>query len=229
MYIDKNSGLHHPYESQFALTCPHCLTYSHLSPVSIPHFARLQQYKPKQAGIVYRCDACNAVVFLKFDVKSYGEERIEFSSKFHEMERPRESFNFAHLPERVEVLFREALDCYAHNCLNAFSSMCRRTAQRVFEDLGETGKLRVFDQFQELREMTDLDNDTFSTVQSVVFDTGELPVLDSAEAGLLLELMKDMLYQSYIRRGKLQQALMMRRYFLEDVGSNITTLQKKKG
>ena len=229
MYLDKNNALHHPFDSQFALTCPHCLTYSHLTPISIPRYAQMQQYKPKQTGIVYRCDACNAAVFLKFDVKAYAEDKIEFSSKFSEMERPRESFNFSYLPEEVEVLFKEALNCYANNAPNAFASMCRRTARLVFANLGETGKLRIFDQFNDVRDMTELDNDTFNVVKTVVFDHDEPPLLDAAQAGLLLEMMKDMLYQSYIRKGKLQQALMMRRYFLEDSSTNITPLQQNKG
>lgn len=229
MYLDKNNGLHHPFDSQFALTCPHCLTYSHLTPVSIPRYAQLQQYKPKQTGIVYRCDACNSAVFLKFDIKSYGEDRVDFSSKFSEMERPRESFNFSYLPEEVETLFKEALSCYANNCPNAFASMCRRSARLVFRDLGETGKLRIFDQFNDVKDMTALDNETFGVVKAVVFDTDDLPTLDAAQAGLLLEMMKDTLYQTYIRKGKLQQALMMRRYFLEDSETNITPIQKQKG
>jgi hypothetical protein len=36
------------------------------------------------------------------------------------------------------------------------------------------------------------------------------------EAGVLLEVMKDMLYQAYVRLGKLQQAMMVRRFFDEN-------------
>jgi len=232
MYLDKNNGLHHPFDTQFALTCPHCMTYSHLTPVSIPRYERLARFKPKQAGIVYRCDACNAPVFLKFTVKAYSEDRVEFSGNYVELERPKETFNFSYLPEQIEVLFKEALSCYSGNCINAFASMCRRTARWAFADLGETGKLRVFDQFNDARDMTDLDNDTFNLVKAVVFESdGEVPELDPAQAGLLLELMKDMLYQCYVRKGKLQQAMMMRRYFLAESESkpesesNITPIQ----
>ena len=37
--------------------------------------------------------------------------------------------------------------------------------------------------------------------------------------------MKDMLYQCYVRKGKLQQAVMVRRYFIEESESNITRLK----
>jgi hypothetical protein len=45
-----------------------------------------------------------------------------------------------------------------------------------------------------------------------------MPPVDAYVAGVLLEVMKDLLYQSYVRRGRLQQAMMVRRYFGEDEG-----------
>jgi hypothetical protein len=43
-----------------------------------------------------------------------------------------------------------------------------------------------------------------------------MPFVTPAQAGVLLEFMRDILYQSYVRRGKLQQAMMMRRYLSEE-------------
>ena len=83
------------------------------------------------------------------------------------MERPRERFGYTYLPEDVEVLFREALDCYSNASYNAFASMCRRTMQAAFVDLGEAGKLRVFDQLNDVRAMADLDSPTFIDVKRV--------------------------------------------------------------
>ena len=39
--------------------------------------------------------------------------------------------------------------------------MCRRTAQTVFHELGENGRLRIFEQAREAREMAEIDNETF--------------------------------------------------------------------
>ncbi len=50
------------------------------------------------------------------------------------------------------------------------------------------------------------------------------PLLDNFQAGVLLEVIKDLLYQAYVRRGRLQQAMMMRRYFAEDSDSKVTPL-----
>ena len=44
------------------------------------------------------------------------------------------------------------------------------------------------------------------------------------QAGVLLEVVKDLLYQAYVRRGRLQQAMMVRRYFAEDASSKVTPL-----
>ena len=112
------------------------------------------------------------------------------------------------------MLFREALDCYSASAINAFASMCRRTVQRIFEDLGETGKMRIFDLCNEIRELAEVDNEHFSVVRRVLFDTDgnrdSIPVLKPDEASTLIEFMRDILYQCYVRKGKLQQAMMMR-------------------
>lgn len=221
IYIDSNSRLHHDQEASFALVCPHCQVFSHLTAVSIPQFGQLIAHKPNHVGLVYRCDSCNLPVFLKFPVKIYAGNRVELAPTFVELERPREKFTFTYLPEESELLFKEALSCYAHGNFNAFASMCRRTAQSVFRDLGENGRLKIFDQLTEIRDMAELDADTFNLLKRVLFDTDadsnpSLPMLGGEQSGILLEVMKDLLYQAYIRRGKLQQAMMVRRYFAEE-------------
>ena len=44
------------------------------------------------------------------------------------------------------------------------------------------------------------------------------------EAGVLLELVKDMLYQAYVRKGKLQQAMMVRKFFADETLDKITPI-----
>jgi hypothetical protein len=51
-----------------------------------------------------------------------------------------------------------------------------------------------------------------------------MPLLDSYEAGIALEVVKDLLYEAYVRKGKLQQAMMVRRFFLDETASNLTSL-----
>jgi hypothetical protein len=220
-HIDASGQLHHEQEASLALTCPHCQVLSHITPIAIPSFAELSSHRPKAVGVVYRCDACNAPIFLRFPVKIYASNRIELTSQFVEVERPKEKFSYTYLPEDVELLFREALGCYSAGCFNAFASMCRRTMQAAFMEMGETGKLKVFDQLNDVRTMAELDAQTFIDIKRTVFGSDAdpppgLPVVDDQQAGVLLEVMKDLLYQTYVRKGRLQQAMMVRRFFSEE-------------
>ena len=109
--------------------------------------------------------------------------------------------------------------------------MCRRTAQAVFADLGENGKLKMFDQLVEVREMAELDQDTFNILRKVLFATDaeprpNMPLLEATTAGVLVEVLKDLLYQSYVRKGRLHQAMTMRRYFAEESRAKVTPLAK---
>ncbi len=216
IYIDPHDELHTDYQG-IALTCPHCQTLSHMTAAGVPTFESLSRLKPKQIGIVFRCDACSEPVFLKFPVKTYTELRVELGNNFHEVERARESFPLTYLPEQTENLFKEGLQCYAVGCLNAFAAMCRRTAQSLFHELGELGKLELFDTLQDIRLLAELDDETFGVLRAVIFgsDTDpwtHQPQVDSQSAGILLEVMKDLLYQTFVRKSRLQQAMTVRRF-----------------
>lgn len=231
--IDSSGRLHHDQDRGLALQCPHCSVLAHITPVSVPDFNQVQLHKPSHVGIVYRCESCNAPIFLKFPVKLYAGSRIELSPSFVELERPREKFNLTHLPEEAETLFKEALACFSNGCYIAFAAMCRRTAQAVFDDLGEDGKLALYDQLGEVRRLAEIEDKTYAVVKQVIFGRDadprpNLPSLGSYEAGVLLEVMKDLLYQAYVRRGRLQQAMMVRRYFAEEAGGKVTPLDKAR-
>ena len=228
LYIDSASRLHHDQDRNLVVTCPHCQTVAHITPSAVPPFEDLQLYRPKQVGVVYRCDACHAPIFLRFTVRVYGAARIELSPQFTEVERALEKFSFTYIPEEVEALFREALICFTHDAFNAFASMCRRTAQAIFADLGEAGKLRLFDELNGLRELTDIAPDLFIRMRTVLFGAeldarSGLPLLDGYQAGIMLEVMKDLLYEAYVRKGRLQQAIMVRHFFLDETGSHKVT------
>jgi hypothetical protein len=229
IFIDSTGELHHD-RGGLALSCPHCQVVAHLTAVSVPRFSLLGANRPSYVGVVYRCDACNTPVFIKYPVKMYGANRIELGSQYVELEHPREKFSYTYVPDACALLFKEALNCYSHGAYNAFASMCRRTVQSVFKELGDNGRLKIFDLLAEVRDMAELDNDSFALVKKILFDTDAeseaIPQLSAAHAGMLLEIMKDLLYQCYVRRGKLQQAMRMRRFFAEErTNNNVTPLK----
>jgi hypothetical protein len=225
VYIDPSSRLVHEQGHALALTCPHCEVVSHITPSAVPAFEDLQAHKPKQIGIVYRCDACNSPIFTRFMVRGYSPSTIELAPQFTEVERAREKFSFMYLPQEVELLFREALACFSGGTFNAFASMCRRTAQAMFADLGEPGKLRLFDELNTVRDLAALTPETYAKLKSILFGSESdprpnIPLLDSYEAGIVLETVKDILYEAYVRKGKLRQAILVRRFFLDETAAN---------
>jgi hypothetical protein len=217
--LDRDQGLLLENDEQIGLECPYCSVYSHMSPQSVPHAGDLLQHHPKHVGLVYRCDSCQAPVFLRFAVKEYSESQVELYRNFIELERPKERFAFSYLPKHTEVLFREALSCYSGNNFNAFASMCRRSAASAFAAMGEGGRLRAFEEIIIAQDIAEIDDETFAPIKTVLFDSGqeeELPLLNRSQAGILLEVLKDMFYQCFVRRGKLTRAIKVRRFFVQE-------------
>src|SRR5579863_71480 len=234
VYIDTASRLVHDQEQSLAVTCPHCEVVSHITPSAVPRFEELQAHKPKQIGVVYRCDACGAPIFTRFMVRMYGPSRVDLAQQFTEVERAREKFSFTYLPAEVETLFKEALACFSAGAFNAFASMCRRTAQAVFADLGEGGKLRLFDELNTARALAGLTVETYTKLKVILFGSEtdprpNPPLLDSYEAGIVLEVVKDILYEAYVRKGKLRQAILVRRFFLDETAANLAPVTRVSG
>ena len=224
--LDRDQGLLLEDDEQIGLECPYCSVYSHMSPQSVPHTDDLLKHHPKHVGLVYRCDACQAPVFLRFAVKRYHENQVELYRNFVELERPKERFAFSYLPKHTEIMFREALSCYSNNNFNAFASMCRRSASSAYAELGEGGRLRAFEEIIIAQDIAGIDDDVFSPIKSVLFDTGEeedLPLLTRTQAGILLEVLKDMFYQCFVRRGKLTRALKVRNFFVQESGNDLAS------
>ena len=95
--------------------------------------------------------------------------------------------------------------------------MSRRTAQSLFRELGERGKLELFDTLQEIRSLAELDDDTFASLRSVLFGSDSdpwphQPDLNAKHAGVLLEVMRDLLYQTFVRKARLMQAMTFRKF-----------------
>ena len=100
--------------------------------------------------------------------------------------------------------------------------MCRRAADSSFAAIGERGKMRAFDQVMVAQELAEIDDNSFQPIKKVLFEAGEeseVPLLNHAQAGILLEVLKDMFYQCFVRRGKLTRAIKVRHLFVRD-GNN---------
>ena len=222
--IERHTGIQRQTEEQFGLECPYCSVYARMSPQSIPDFDDLVISRPKHVGLVYQCDACSAPVFLRFAIKQFNPDSVELYRNFIELERPKERFQFSYLPKDTEVLFRETLACYSNNNFSAFASMCRRAAASSFGHLGDSGKLRAFDEIIATQHIAEIGDDSFEPIKRVLFDAGEeekLPILNRAQAGILLEVLKDMFYECFVRHGKLTRAIKVRRFFVTERNGDV--------
>jgi hypothetical protein len=85
--------------------------------------------------------------------------------------------------------------------------------------MGDNGKLRAFDEVMMAQEIASIDGDTFAPIKRILFEAQQeedLPLLSRSQAGVLLEVMKDMFYQCFVRRGKLTRALKVRQFFVQE-------------
>lgn len=216
--LDVN-GLNRPQGEPFALDCPYCDVRAHFEPQAVPELQPILRTRPRHVGMVFQCAACEAPVFLKFGVKRFADDSIELYQNFVELKRRREQFSLSYLPQPIDTLYREALECYSDGHLNAFVSMTRRAVSQACREFGERGRMLAFDEIGAACELAGLDKRTGQLVRQALFDGPDentLPVLNRAEAGVLLEVSKDLLYQLFIRKAKLQRALKVRRFFVAE-------------
>ena len=224
VHIDTANRLHDSEAANFTLTCPHCDQTVHVTPLAIPDYHKIIANRLVAVGIVYSCDACHASIFLRYAVRVYGDTRVELAPNFQQLERPLGKFPFQYLPPSVASAFKEALLCYAADAHNAFALMCRRVVHVVHHDLGDSSRLRMFDQINDLRDMISLDEESFSMLKRALFssearDTMAVDQITPWQSGLLLEIVKDLLNQAYVRKARMQQAMLVRNFFASEARS----------
>ena len=79
---------------------------------------------------------------------------------------------------------------------------------------------------KEVAALCDLDAETIQTMEDILLGSDQrLPEIGAGQAAVLLETMKDILYQTYVRTAKLKAAMRMRRYFAEEHDAKITQLE----
>jgi hypothetical protein len=222
IYVNKSGGFEQA--EPVARECPHCGAHAQLLPVAVPSFAELARSQSKHVGLVFRCAACGEPRFVRAAVRSVGTERVELAAHLVEIERPRERFQFGYLPASVELLLRETLDCYTAGTHNAFASMSRRTVRAALALTDEDAR-RWRDTVADVLSLAEIDAGTTDTIVEVLFgDQGEPPTIGPDQSAVLIEVVKDLFYQRYVRTTKLRAALKMRRFFASE--SNVTPIDR---
>ena len=98
--------------------------------------------------------------------------------------------------------------------------MCRRCVQSISSELGAKGSSKVQNQLKEMKEMAEIEAETFTILEQIIIAGHDgahphLPELSPDRAKILLELMKDVLYQIFVRKAKIQESVELRKKQIE--------------
>jgi hypothetical protein len=223
IYVNKDNSF--DQAETVSRECPHCGVNAQLLPVATPSFEVLSRVRPRSVAIGFRCAACNEPRFVRAAVRAVSAERVELASQLVEIERASERFPWSYLSPAVERAFREALECHTADCYNAFAAMCRRTLDVSIGELGEPARQRWRDLLSDALRVGEVEESTARHIEQLMFGRlGEAPELDAEGAAALIEVIKDMMYQSYVRSSKLRAAMRMRRYFAGERAGKITPI-----
>jgi len=224
IYVNKNNGFQQT--ETVSRECPHCGAHAQLLPLATPSYEALMDARPGNVGLVYRCAACNEPRFLRAAVRAFEPDRVELSANLAEVERAKERFQYSYLPANLEGLLSEAFACYTAGCHNAFASMCRRTVQTALASLDGSARRRWQDQLRDVLRIGEIDENVSAAIEAVLFaDDSAPPQISADQSAVLIEVIKDMLYQSYVRTAKLQAAMKMRRYFAGEAAHKVTSIE----
>ncbi len=204
--------------------CPQCQQQTPMTPISRPDFAAISALKPETTALTFLCLKCREPVMVRYAIDDIGETEIKLSPAPPVAASADTKVNLNYLPGRVRKPYSDALGCYQHELIQPFALMCKQTVDAVIRDLGEGGRLRVFNHLEELRDIFDVEPQVFEAIGEVLFENKRSLVSNSVfgktEAAVLLESMKDMLYQFYVREQRLKKAVSMRRFFAGQAGND---------
>jgi hypothetical protein len=201
--------------------CPHCGVHAPMVPIATPDFAELTQSRPQHAGVAFRCGACNEQRFARAAIRSFADDRIILSANLVEVERGKEHFQYNYLPKNTGRLLREAFGCYAADLWLAFAILCRRTmATAIRAELANT-QPRFEQLFDDAAQLAEIGANTRTTLHAVLFGTAPEPEIDADQAAVLIEIVKDMFQQRFVRTAKLRRAIAMRRFFAAESNPNV--------
>ena len=201
--------------------CPHCGVHAPMVPIATPSFTALSDARPQHAGVAFRCAACNEPRFARAAIRSFGDDRIILSANLVEVERGKEHFQYNYLPKETGRLLREAFGCFAADLLLAFSILCRRTIVSAIRSETAVSEPTFEHLFADASRLAEIDRDTEETLHSVLFGNAAEPEIDADQAAILIEIVKDMFHQRFVRTAKLRRAIKMRRFFASESDPNV--------
>lgn len=138
------------------------------------------------------------------------------------IEHGRESFPYGYLPDDLKRLLREAFGCYAADLLLAFAIVCRRAIQVSEAASPAAGTLSFERLYDDAAQLSGIEPATRAALHEILFGPGQETDIDADLAAVLIEIVKDMFQQRYVRSAKLRRAIRMRRFFAREADPDRT-------
>jgi hypothetical protein len=214
--------------------CAQCQTEAHLTLISRPDFNSLKVCRPAITGLAFLCLKCQSPTLVTYTIKHIGEHEILLGEVVRHEDKTDGHVILNYLPSTIKKMYEDAIGCYEHDLLEPFALMCRQTIEAIIKDLGDTGKMRVFNHIEELRDILKIEPCMFDSIDQIIFGpekpTQRDTIFGKTESAVLLEIMKDLLYQIYVRKARLQRVFNIRQFFAEQKtpfdGNKITHIHK---
>ena len=149
-------------------------------------------------------------MFLRSGPLSYHDGYIDCDDALQQVIAPRQRFELHLLPAGIRDLVEEALGVYADGHFQAFALLANRIATLGATELGPNGKLTMFNAVTDAAQSAKVETPMLRLCRDILFELDahdEVPALGAARAAVLLELVRDMLYQAFVRPGKLREAM----------------------
>lgn len=84
--------------------------------------------------------------------------------------------------------------------------------------------------FEEIVRIGEIDAAPTQTIERLIFgEESAIPTIDATLAAILLEVMKDVLYQCHVRAAKFRAAMKVRRFFAEEHSGQLSNLRRPRG
>ena len=220
MNIYTNDNFEEIIDKHFSILCPNCGCQVGINAISIPTYSLITKYQLKHIGIAYCCEVCKKPVFIKFEGTQVQDGYYIDENSYKVIGNVEIPYDYSYLPESVAEDFKEALTCFSNSCYNAFGAMCRRCVQSISTELGAKGKDKVQKQLEELKHIVPIDDNTYEILEQTIIAGHDgahphLPKLSPERAKILLELIKDVLYQLFVRKAKIQETTELRKKQIE--------------
>ena len=162
--------MHFGDERETARNCPHCHALSRMSPTALPTFDELLLQKPRidRPGAALSRLQCARVPALRH-ARLRQQSRRAVAAGLRRRTAHREIRVQLRAGRRGDLLSRGADLLFAQSVPGVRVDVPAHRAATAFVDLGNSTKLRLFDSLSDVREMAEIDEETFAVVMRIIF------------------------------------------------------------